>query len=440
MLGGCEMYEQISGLINNIFFILFPLFLFQTFFIKKREDFITSQRLTLTVLFSISIILCMLFPFQLLDTYRFDLRQIPLIIGTIYGGLPVGGALFLVSTIFRIFLGGDGIVLALINQLFILLLILMLRKKYLSTTPIKRFVLLSIIINCIFLLNLILGWIVFDDGIKVIIELFLVILIHQWVFTILTAFFIERMIKVQFMQQKIIENEKVEMVSHLSASISHELRNPLQVIKGVIQLLQDMGYEKEKQDEFYKLIISEIESSEEIINSYLRFARKNKKEVEVISLQDTLDNISKILTPYARQNNVELNVMDSKSDVSVEGNRQQFKQVIINLGRNAIEAMEAGGELRLSFQEDEKGVVLAISDSGIGMSEEQVAQLGEPYFSTKETGTGLGMLVVYSIIQEMKGKVKVESKLGVGTTFKITLPKIKRVTKEKVVVNSFQNL
>src|SRR5690606_37252012 len=125
------MFEMMTGMINNIFFIIFPIVLYQMFAPAGKRNFFVSHRLALTVLFSISILLCMFFPYQFLtDEYRFDLRQVPMIVGALYGGPIVSAVLFIVSALGRIAIGGDGMHIAILNQLLIACGVPLLRPFY----------------------------------------------------------------------------------------------------------------------------------------------------------------------------------------------------------------------------------------------------------------------------------------------------------------------
>ncbi|MDE0584950.1 two-component sensor histidine kinase, partial [Planococcus sp. A6] len=114
------MEAMMTGMINNIFFIIFPIILYQMFATAGQRNFFVSHRITMTILFSISIILCMVFPYQFLtEDYIFDLRQVPMIVGALYGGPLVSAVLFIVSAVGRIAIGGDGMYIAILNQLLV---------------------------------------------------------------------------------------------------------------------------------------------------------------------------------------------------------------------------------------------------------------------------------------------------------------------------------
>ncbi|UPG63987.1 sensor histidine kinase [Metabacillus endolithicus] len=211
------------------------------------------------------------------------------------------------------------------------------------------------------------------------------------------------------LRQKIIKTEKSEVVSQLAASVSHEVRNPLTVTRGFLQLvLESDTIEKEKRDEYIKLAIDELDTASNIINDYLTFAKPAPAYWELLDIGIHLKHIEDIISSYANMNSVGI-----ESDLVtcvIQGNKQQFQQCFLNITKNCIEAMPDGGTLNIYTSILNKHVLIEISDTGIGMSQEQINRIGEPYFSTKEKGTGLGMMVVFSIIKGMKGSISIESK------------------------------
>jgi two-component system sporulation sensor kinase B len=114
--------------------------------------------------------------------------------------------------------------------------------------------------------------------------------------------------------------------------------------------------------------------------------------------------------------------LSEDSPLHLEGDRYKFRQALINIGKNAIEAMDDGGILEIKANKVNDHIVMVISDNGIGMTSEQIKRLGIPYYSTKEKGTGLGTMVSFGIIKKMNGKIEIKSELGKGTEYKIIFP------------------
>ena len=142
------------------------------------------------------------------------------------------------------------------------------------------------------------------------------------------------------------------------------------------------------------------------------------------NLKDETEYVMNIMTPYANMHHVRIQ-LSFHNTLMLKYDKNQIQQCLINLYKNGIEAMkETGGTLAIDVSEKKKTINFKISDNGIGMSSEEVAQLGRPYYSTKKEGTGLGMLMVYSTISKVNGKIRVESEKGKGTTFNLTIPAV----------------
>jgi two-component system sporulation sensor kinase B len=223
--------------------------------------------------------------------------------------------------------------------------------------------------------------------------------------------------------ERVQRAEKLELVSHLAASISHEVRNPLTVTRGFLQILEREDFTPEKKKEFFSLAKSELDRAESIIRDYLTFAKPYSNKTEPLLLKNEINHVIEIISPLANMNSVSIHT-DVKEETIV-GEMQLFHQCLLNIMKNGIEAMDStGGNLRVETVIKDYSVDVLISDTGIGMTDAQIKRLGEPYFSTRgKNGTGLGMMVVYSIVQSMKGKITVKSQVGEGTTFILSFPK-----------------
>lgn len=222
------------------------------------------------------------------------------------------------------------------------------------------------------------------------------------------------------MEERLRKSDTLNVVGELAAGIAHEIRNPMTALKGFIQLLQ--GSIKEDHSLYFNVITSELKRIESIITEFLilakpqavRFEQKNIIKI----MKDTID----LLNAQAILVNVQIYLeYENVPDIYCEPN--QLKQVFINILKNAIEVMPNGGNIFVSIhRKNDKWVQIAIQDEGPGISKDKLKRLGEPFYTTKDRGTGLGLMVSYKIIEEHKGKVKVKSKVGNGTTFYISLP------------------
>ncbi|WP_281863217.1 sensor histidine kinase [Planomicrobium okeanokoites] len=416
---------MMTGMINNIFFIIFPIVLYQMMAGAGKRNFFVDYRITMTILFSISIILCMLFPYQFLtDEYIFDLRQVPMIVGALYGGPVISAVLFLVSAIGRILIGGDGMYIAILNQFIIAAGVPFIRPAYMRMGRGMKVATVFIISILSLLFNMFAGFLLFGDPIHDIIGIWLMLMLNQGLLIVLTALLIEHIVRQELLLNTLMKHEKLESVSHFAAAVSHELRNPMQSIKGFIQLMQAYDYSRDKQLEFHETILSEINAAEGLIDDYLIYAKPVYGELDRMSVNDEVCGVMKLLRPYANSLDVELFCHPAESDIFIRGDRQKFRQAMVNIIRNGVESMPNGGDVIARIKVQPAKVVVEIADRGVGMTKEEVERLGEPYFSNKIKGTGLGMMVTYSVIHQMKGTIIVNSEKGLGTVFKLVFPRL----------------
>ncbi|MDN7241590.1 HAMP domain-containing sensor histidine kinase [Planococcus sp. N028] len=414
---------MMPGMINNIFFIIFPIIVYQLLVVAGKRNFFASHRITLTVLFSISIVLCMSFPYQFIsEDYIFDLRQVPMIVGGLYGGPYVSAALFVVAATCRILIGGEGTDIAVLNQLLVAIVVPFLRPAFLRMRWTAK-------IFCVFLIsffsltfNLLVGYFLFDHPISHLYEVWLPLMVNQGAVSALAALLIEHIQRQEYMLNSLLKHEKMDTVSHFAAAVSHELRNPIQSVKGFIQLMQTYDYSREKQLEFHDIIIKEIQAAETLIEDYLVYAKPAYGQVEILSVMPEIKHILKIVGPYAVSNDIRIVLKKMNKEAFIMADRQKFHQALINIIRNGIEAMPDGGQFSIEAKLNNSKVIIELSDEGCGMTKEEVQRLGEPYFSTKIKGTGLGMMVTYSVIRQMKGDIQVESESGKGTVFTLVFP------------------
>ncbi|WP_185819762.1 ATP-binding protein [Salibacterium salarium] len=242
-----------------------------------------------------------------------------------------------------------------------------------------------------------------------------------WMTTALVIYLYEVFHENLLINNRVIKAEKMEMVSHLAASVSHEVRNPLTVVRGFLQMIEEEGTSEAKRREFMKLSVQEIDRANAILENYLTFARPSPEHMQVIHIEEQIHKTLQILTPLAHMNTVEIHT--NITDCCIEGNEDNFQQCLINIKKNCIEAMPNSGKLSIETRKEDSEVTLIITDNGNGMTKEQLSRLGEPYYTTKgREGTGLGMMAAFKIIETMHGKLTVTSVPQEGTSFYIQLP------------------
>ncbi|MCC3374249.1 HAMP domain-containing sensor histidine kinase [Cohnella sp. REN36] len=215
------------------------------------------------------------------------------------------------------------------------------------------------------------------------------------------------------------KTERMQIISELAASIAHEIRNPLQVTRGFLQLLSGKASEQNKYQ--YSMAISELDRAAGIITDYLTFAKPEQETPVLMDVKQELNAIETILRPMVTLNGGEL-LVNASEQLTISGNPPKFKQALINMLKNSVESLQDAGKIEVVAYEENGAVVIRITDNGQGMDEEQLAKLGNPYFSTKTKGTGLGLMVTFRIIEVMLGTLEFRSEKGKGTEATIRFP------------------
>jgi len=208
----------------------------------------------------------------------------------------------------------------------------------------------------------------------------------------------------------------------LAAGIAHEVNNPLQPILNCLEVaIEDVENKQLVDAEVLRVAENEVQRIKGIVSRLLDFARPSTADAVEYNLQALIQEVLTLTNKQLERMGVRLRSQLDNVPM-LKGNPAQLKQVFLNLVLNAAEAMPNGGKLTISLDADEAGVTVAVKDTGIGMNQETVARIFEPFYSTKEEGTGLGLAVSYGIVQGHGGDIRVESQPGQGTCFTIWLP------------------
>ncbi|MGD6804517.1 sensor histidine kinase [Rossellomorea aquimaris] len=415
-----DNFQYYDPLINFLLIVISCLII--VFLTELKDFYRKNYKLLIFFTFSIVIILCIRFSTSLSEGLIWDLRDIPLVFGTIYGGPLVGAGLYAVTVLYRLSLGGLGIYTTIFGNGAEVLAAILLFKSYHSLSFRKKFLtgtgltLISPLITGVtglFLVQLttelVIVWL-FDFSLTLISSMVVMLVI-----LLLTR-------SLQY-KEKTLVAEKNEMVAHLSASINHELKNPLTTVFGFLQLLQQTEQDAQKK-QYIEISISELERAKSLISNYLAFAKPHSEKVENLNLKDQLHYVLQVVKPLANQHSITLE--SDLEDCEIWADKQGLQQAFMNFLLNSIEAaalVPAGGKISVTSFIFNRKVKLCIEDNGVGMDKEQISRLGQPYFTTKgQSGTGLGLMVSYSIIKNLGGEVTVESSINKGTTFTIELP------------------
>ncbi|MDL4839573.1 PAS domain S-box protein [Aquibacillus rhizosphaerae] len=222
-------------------------------------------------------------------------------------------------------------------------------------------------------------------------------------------------------EQMLRQSEKLALIGELSAGVVHEIKNPLTSIKGFLQLMQAGTI---KTTDYISILNTEIERIEQIANDLLGFA-KPVEELKAQNIGKIIDSVVFLLNAQSRNHKIDLIWNGTKKTHLILGDESQMKQVFVNLIKNAIEASEDNEHVEILLFEKEEKVFIQIKDNGCGIPADKLDQVGDSFFTTKEKGTGLGLMVTRKIIHNHKGEMSINSQENVGTTFTVILPKYK---------------
>lgn len=405
-------------LLLNFLFLLIP---FLGYFIFFDASSYRHFNLIFSIFATISVICCMLFPIQLQSGFIFDLRYIPFIIIALYWGFKSALIPYLAINIYQLLVGGESIIESFLFSTIILIVMSLCNHKFLSL-DIKYRILFSgtaSFLSMVFYLFTLSFWAPFNHEFWVL--SIYVIGTYLLVMLILVSM-IERLIANIREQKLIMQSDRFQIISELSASVAHEIRNPLTATHGFLQLLSQSKSISLQEKNYVDYSLQELKRAEKIVGDFLTFSRPQYENMKDSDLKEETEYAKNILMPYAHMYNVDIQIRFHNS-LHKYFDRSQMQQCFINIYKNGIEAMkERGGTLEIEVSEQKQNILIKIKDSGIGMTDEQISALGKPYYSTKKQGTGLGMVMVYNAIHKAGGTIEVESKIGKGTTFMITFP------------------
>ncbi|CAH0345129.1 PAS domain S-box protein [Bacillus sp. CECT 9360] len=218
-------------------------------------------------------------------------------------------------------------------------------------------------------------------------------------------------------EEQLQNAEKLSIVGQLAAGIAHEIRNPLTAIKGFAQFLTE-----DKSSHYGEVILTELERIEGIVNDLLVLAKPESNDFEQVNLVNLVKSVVVLLNSEAVLSNIAIDISYEQPELTISCEIDKIKQVVINVIKNSIEAMPDGGNIRVSVKKDRNFALISVQDEGVGIPEERLSKIGEPFFSTKEKGTGLGLMICNKIIKNHGGNLHIKSKENEGTSVIILLP------------------
>ncbi|WP_289138282.1 ATP-binding protein [uncultured Brevibacillus sp.] len=223
------------------------------------------------------------------------------------------------------------------------------------------------------------------------------------------------------LQEYLNQSEKLALVGQLAAGAAHEIRNPLTVIYGFIQLLEQRLSREERDLHYLPLILQEIERVNRIVTELLMLSKPSQPDYREVTLTSVTQSILPLMNAEAMLHGIEI-VDRCSPDIRIHVDVEQLKQILLNLMKNSIESMKEGGILVIESHLDEKAVHIHVRDTGEGIPPEYLVRIFDPFFSLKEDGTGLGLPISRRMVENHGGEMKVNSKIGKGTEIIISLP------------------
>lgn len=370
-------------------------------------------------------VLCVLYPY-ISYGMEWDLRYLPFLVACLYAGPYAGGAVYAAIAVARIFQGGETLAFDLISGAVIaavpIALAIVYHRRQDKQRRLSSFAAIAVWAGAIqlamlFAYRYLEDWTgAYETGASQ--NLWLTPIVYGIVYCVVILMN-QGMIERRQMSVEIARSEKLNALGEIAASIAHEIRNPLTVVKGFLQLMNQRN--TGKGSEYLPLVLSELARAETILNEYLSYAKPHLATKERVHAAAVIENIIVLLEPLSIIQGVQL---ESRLSVNpaVEGDRNQLQQALLNVTKNAIEATPSGGKVTLHLTNDNEWTYIKISDTGRGMSKEHLDRLGTLFYSTKDKGTGLGTTVAWQIIRNMNGTIHYESKINVGTEATIKLP------------------
>lgn len=218
------------------------------------------------------------------------------------------------------------------------------------------------------------------------------------------------------------QTEKLALIGTMSTTIAHEIRNPLTALKGFTQIQKERNPADAKS---YEIMLQEIERINGFVSELMLLGKPKPTNYEWCNMQAILLYVVQLMESYAIQYNVKMHVQADGVLPNINGDEKQLKQVLLNILKNGIESMQGGGNLTIhAYKTIEEKLCISIEDQGCGMDKEQIKKLGKAFYTTKENGTGLGLMITYKIIEEHQGNIDIQSNIGIGTKVEMNFPTI----------------
>ncbi len=222
--------------------------------------------------------------------------------------------------------------------------------------------------------------------------------------------------------EQIKRADRLSAIGQLSASLAHEIRNPLASIDGAANLIESEHTPETMRKDSLRIIRKEVQRLNRLLTGLLDFARPRRPEFQVVDAEKLIEPIVGLADHTAERKGITLVKRIDSPAPAFECDPEQMKQVLLNLTINAVQSMDSPGEVVISARREGASVIIAVRDRGAGIGEEDLDKIFNPFFTTKESGTGLGLSVVHQIVTQHKGTVTAERNPEGGMTFSVAVP------------------
>ncbi len=227
----------------------------------------------------------------------------------------------------------------------------------------------------------------------------------------------------RILQSQLERNKRLASLGILAAGIAHEIRNPLVALKTFSQLLPEKFRDDEFRANYIKVVIPEIERIDSLVEQLLIFARPRPVRMENMDLVSIIESTLVLIRTQAGSDEISFVKNYNREHIEINADPEKIKQALWNLLLNSVDALQnRSGIIKIGLSSTDENVLISIEDNGCGISEENMNKIFDPLFSTKPSGTGLGLPIVNEIIAQHNGRINIESKEGVGTKVTVILP------------------
>lgn len=228
----------------------------------------------------------------------------------------------------------------------------------------------------------------------------------------------------------LVRSARLKSLGELAATIAHEIRNPLNSIKGSIEIVSEEIAPNSPRREFILIMEKEVERLNNLVEDFLKFAKPRSPEKVATNINEIIDSVVKFLSPQAKKRNVKLDIQLARELPSIPLDPEQIRQVLLNLILNAIQSMPEGGNVELSSSIAKDYLEISIRDYGTGISSDNQQKIFEPFFTTKTDGSGLGLFVAYQLVKQHNGEIEVANTSEKGSLFLVKLALNQEVNNE----------